>query len=213
MPKETALRAEIAELMEKASNAFDEGLSSEDAVKLIEDAGERSHRLHMLLKDRGVEPRHHAYMIENREMQPDDPDFYKHFHPIQDLLKFLEDEHANDDPVDQTIGAEFTFRVFSRRWGHDDSYTLKRIKDGWNISHLAIGGPCDKGGQPFLFQNLRQDSIQFPARLDGWMEWLWNQAATQGLTEAQVQVAVQQLADWVSDTERSAPNSGIWEGY
>ena len=86
-------------------------------------------------------------MIENRGMQPDDPDFYLHFHPIQDLLKFLDDEHANDDPRDQTIGAEFSFRVFTRRWGHDDTYKVIRTKDGWDISHIAIGGPCDKSGK------------------------------------------------------------------
>lgn len=152
-------------------------------------------------------------MIENREMQPDTLDFYMHFHPIQDLLKFLDDEHANDDPVDQTIGAEFSFRVYSRRWGHDDSYQVIRTKDGWDISHAAIGGPCDKGGNPFLFKNFRQDSIQHPARLDGWLEWLWNQAAEKGLTPAQVQAALAQLAEWVRQTEQSAPDGGVWEGY
>ncbi len=182
-------------------------------MKLIEDAGERSHQLHMLLKARGMEPRHHAYMIKNREMQPDAPDFYMHFHPIEDLLKFLEDEHANDDAVDQTIGIEFTFRVFSRRWDHEDTYTVKRTKEGWDINHSAIGGPCDKGGHPFLFRNFRQDSIQFPAKLDGWMEWLWKQAAEKGLAEAQVQTALQELADWVSQTEQSTPDGGVWEGY
>lgn len=213
LPNEAALRTEITELMEKASKAFDDGRSSEDAVKLIEDAGERSHRLHMLLKQRGQEPRHHAYMIENRGMPSDDSDFYLHFHPIQDLLKFLEDEHANDDPEDQTIGAEFSFRVFTRRWGNYDTYNVIRTKDGWDISHSAIGGPCDKGGQPFLFRNFRQDSIQFPAKFDGWMEWLWNQAAEKGLSAAQVQTALQELADWVSQTEKSAPDGGVWEGF
>lgn len=212
-PDEATLRTEIAELMDRASKAFDDGRSSEDAVKLIEDAGERSHRLHMLLKNRSKEPRHHAYMIENREMQPDNPDFYLHFHPIQDLLKFLDDEHANDDPEDQTIDTEFSFRVYSRRWGNEDTYKVTRTKDGWDISNLAIGGPCDKGGQPFLFRNFRQDSIQYPARLDGWLEWLWNQAAEKGLTKEQVQAAIQELADWVSQTEQSAPDGGLWEGY
>ena len=210
---EAALRTDISELMEKASKAFDDGRSAEDAVQLIEDAGERSHRLHMLLKDRGLEPRHHAYMIENRGMPSDDPNFYLHFHPIQDLLKFLDDEHANDDPEDQTIGVKFSFRVYSRRWGHEDTYKVKRTKEGWDISHSAIGGPCDTGGQPFLFRNFRQDSIQFPAKLDGWLEWLWNQAAEKGLTAEQVQTALQELAAWVSQTEKSAPVGGVWEGY
>ncbi len=136
-----------------------------------------------------------------------------HFHPIEDVLKFLDDPRANDDPVDLTIGSEFEFRVFSRRWGHDDKYTVRRTKDGWHISHMLIGGSCDKGGGPFLFDNLRHDSIQFTEGLASWMKWLWGQAASRGLTEAQLQEALQQLADWVSGTEKSSPSSGIWENY
>ena len=212
-PPEVTLRDEIAERMDKARKAFADMRIGEDVRKTILEAGELSHKLHMLLKARGSEPKHHAYMIKNRELQPDDPEFYMHFHPIEDLLKFLDNEHANDDPVDQTIGSKFTFRVFSRRWGHDDNYKFKRTEDGWDISHIAIGGPCDKGGRPFLFENLRQDSINHPEALDGWMEWLWTQAETKGLSAEQVQAALQQLADWVSQTEKNAPNGGVWEGY
>ncbi len=210
---EQPLRTEIEERMEKIRKAFAELHIDDDVNVWISDAGERAHQLHMLLKERGLEPKHHAYMIENRELPPDSPLFYMHFHPIEDLLKFLDDEHANDDPVDQTIGLDFSFRVFSRRWGHDDTYSVKRTEDGWTISNFAIGGSCDKGGRPFLFENLRHDSIQFPARLDGWMEWLWDKASSEGLTQPQVQEALQQLADWVSSTEKSAPSDGIWEGY
>jgi hypothetical protein len=152
-------------------------------------------------------------MIKNRELPSDHPDFYMHFHPLEDLLKFLEDEHANDDPQDQTIGVTFTFRVFSNRWGHDDTYKVQRTKDGWHVAHLMINGPCDRGGHLILFQNFRQDSIHYPEGLDGWMEWLWTQAAENGLSETQVQAALQQLADWVSNTEKNRPSGGIWSGY
>src|SRR5579859_2643365 len=156
---EQSLRKEIEERVENARRAFAAGRIGDDVNEWIAEAGERAHRLHMLLKERGHVPKHHAYMVKNREMEPDSPQFYMHFHPLEDLLKFLIDEHANDDPVDQTIGADFTFRVYSRRWGHDDAYQVKRTEDGWTITHIAIGGPCDKGGRPFLFENFRQDSI------------------------------------------------------
>lgn len=211
---EQILRTEIEERMEKIRKAFAQlHIDDDDVQVLINEAGEHAHRLHMSLKERGLEPKHHAYMIENRELTPDDAHFYMHFHPLEDLLKFLDDEHANDDPVDQTIGLDFSFRVFSRRWGHDDTYLVKRTEDGWIISHHAISGPCDKGGRPYLFENLRHDSIQFPARMEGWMEWLWDRACTEGLTQTQVQEALQQLADWVSTTERNRPSDGVWEGY
>lgn len=212
-PAEAELHREIMERFERAKRAFAESRLDDDVNTTISEAGERAHRLHMLLKARNLEPRHHAYMVSNRELQPDDPNFYMHFHPIEDLLKFINNPNANDDPVDQTINADFTFRIFSRRWGHDDIYRFKRTTSGWDVRYVAIGGPCDKGGRPFLFENFRQDSIQYPSGLDGWMEWLWDQAEGQGLTREQVQEALQQLADWVSSTERGAPIEGVWEGY
>jgi hypothetical protein len=212
-PKEQTLRAEIVERMDKARQALAESRTDDKVREWIMEAGERAHKLHIQLKLRGHEPKHHAYMIRNRDMEPDDPAFYMHFHPIEDLLKFLDDEHANDDPVDQTIGAEFTFKVFSSRWGHDDIYKVKRTQIGWIISHIAISGPCDKGGRPFLYVNFRQDSIHYPEGLDGWMEWLWKQASEEGLTQQQVQEALQRLADWVSNTEKNRPKGGVWEGY
>ena len=210
---EQTLRTEIEERMNKARQAMSESRTDDTVRTWIMEAGERARNLHRLLKLRGQEPKHHAYMIRNRGMEPDAPEFYMHFHPIEDLLKFLDNEHANDDPVDQTIGAEFTFKVYSSRWGHDDTYKVKRTELGWIISNIAIGGPCDKGGRPFLYMNFRQDSIHYPEGLDGWMEWLWKQAAEEGLTQPQVQAALQRLADWVSNTEKSRPTGGIWEGY
>ncbi len=212
-PEEEQLRVQIAERMDKAHRAFAESHTGDDVSQWIMEAGERAHQLHVALTNRGHEPKHHAYMIKNRELQPNDPQFYMHFHPIEDLLQFIDNEHANDDPVDQTIGVDFTFSVFSKRWGHDDAYAVRRTEDGWHVTHIAIGGPCDKGGRPFLFENLRHDSIQYPEGLDSWLEWLWSQAASQGLTQVQVQVALQQLAEWVSHTERNAPAGGVWEGH
>lgn len=212
-PSEQLLRTEIEQRMSKARKAFAESRVGDDVATLIHEAGERAHQLHISLKKRGLEPKHHAYMIKNRELAPDSPEFYMHFHPIEDLLKFLDDPHANDDPADQTIGSDFSFRVFSNRWGHDDQYDIRRTKDGWTIKHISIGGPCDKGGRPFLFENLRHDSIHFPEGLDGWMEWLWNRASSEGLPHEKVQEALQQLADWVSTTEKNVPTGDVWAGY
>jgi hypothetical protein len=212
-PEETQLREGIEERVNSAKRAFSEMRLDDGVQKAILEAGERAHRLHMLLKKRGLEPKHHGYMIKNRGLQPDDPQFYEHFHPLQDLLKFIDDPHANDDPVDQTIGETFDFRVFSRRWGHDDSYRITRTAEGWDVHHLAIGGPCDKGGRPFLFENLDQDFISYPSKLDWRMEWLWDQAEKHGLDKANIQQALRQLADWVSTTEKSAPTRGLWDGY
>ena len=211
--QEATLKDEIQKLVRALQTAFGEARIGQQVNDWIVEAGEKAHKLHMLLKERGLEPRHHKYMVENREMPADHPEFYMHFHPLEDLLKYLHDPHANDDPVDQTIGEEFTFAVYSNRWGRNDTYRITRTEVGWDVQHLMIGGPCDKGGKPFLYQNFRQDQIQHPSDLSGWMEWLWEQAEDEGLSKEQVQGALQELADWVSTVERSRPSGDIWFGY
>jgi hypothetical protein len=210
---EQKLREYIQERVTQAGMAFHEGRLGRDLDKWILEAGEKAHELHLSLKARGHEPKHHAYMIENREMPADHPDFYMHFHPLEDLLKFLNDPHANDDPEDQTLGVEFKFSVYSKRWGRDDTYRITRTEVGWDVRHIMIGGPCDKEGRPFLFENFRQDHIQHPSGLGGWLEWLWDQASEQGLSHEAVQQALQELADWVSTVERSRPTGDVWFGY
>lgn len=212
-PKEQEMRTYIEKRVSKASDAFAKGDLGDDLDRWILEAGQKAHELHIALKKRGLEPKHHAYMVDNRGMPADHRNFYLHFHPLEDLLKFLEDPHANDDPVDQTIGDQFTFAVYSRRWGHSDHYRLTRTETGWQVGFKMIGGPCDKGGRPFLFENFRQDNIQHPSDLPGWLEWLWEQAKDQGLSHEQVQAALQQLADWVSTVEKSSPDGGVWTGH
>lgn len=71
---------------------------------LYHEMAETAHELHMSLKDSGNEPKHHKYMLENRGVPVEDIEFYNHIHPVDDLLKFIDDINANDDPEDTTIG-------------------------------------------------------------------------------------------------------------
>ncbi len=184
-----------------------------EVQRLIEKMGNNAHELHMSLKNHNHEPQHHEYMLKNRGVKPEDPQFYMHVHPVEDLLKFIADQNANDDPKDQTIDQDFEFRVYSRRWGHEDTFIIRRTTEGWDVLPFSRGGPCSKGGQPFLFEKLNQDFIQYPYDLEGWLEWLWEQAASRGLSKSEVQMALNELADWVICTEKSSPSGGIWEEY
>jgi hypothetical protein len=159
-----------------------------------------------------VKPKHHKYMIENRGFQPDTREFYDHIHPVEDLLAYLKDPHANDDPEDQTLDCDFKIKIFTRRWGHYDTYQIKRISTGWYVGHLALSGNCDKSGKPYLIENLRHDSVNYPEALPGYLEWLWDQAAELGLTPNQVQDCLNELGEWITSCEESSPK-GIWEAY
>lgn len=211
--KEKNLQKAIVERMGKVQKLLADYRLDDDVQKLIEEMGKDAHELHMSLDTNGHTPQHHEYMIKNRGFPPEKLEFYMHVHPVEDLLAYIEDENANKDPQDQTIGEMFDFRVYSRRWGHDDIYHFMRTKDGWDVNSPPIGGSCDKGGDPHLFKNLRQDLIHYPIGLNNWLEWLWEQAASKGLSKDEVQIALQELADWISITEKNAPSSKVWENY
>lgn len=210
-----ALRSEVEKKLEEVRKIFkrENYISDKEKIdSLIADLGGKAHELHISLKDTGNKPKHHKYMIENRRVPVDNPKFYEHIHPVEDLLKFIDDTTANDDPIDQTIGEEFNFSVYSRRWGHPDNYKIKRTKDGWEVAFLN-GGKCDKSGRPYLFKNLEHDGIEYPSSLGQRMKWLWERAKEDGLSKEQVQQEFNELAEWISQIERNQPQQGVWAGF
>jgi hypothetical protein len=202
--------AEMANLIGKLKQW--EKHERKDVERWHEELAEKAHKLHIELKEAGIEPKHHRYMILNRRVPPTDPAFYRHIHPAEDLLAFINNVHANDDKADQTIGAEFSFRIFSRRWGHDDVYKMRRIPEGWWVGYLIHAGDCDRTASPQLYKNFRQDGINYPADLPNYFAWLWEKAGEQGLSKPEVQLELDRLARWVSICEQNTPG-GIFEGY
>ena len=188
-------------------------LSDEDASRLYDEMAKKAHELHMSLKDSGRRPNHHKYMIENRGCEPENERFYEHVHPVQDLLAFIENVHANDDPKDRTIGKTFTMKVFTKRWGHYDQYEITRTDKGWDIKGLvAASCSCNKMMKPGLNKLLEHDSVCYPKQVNIFFEWLWDKAAEDGLTKAEVQKAINKLGNWISECEKNAPREGVFEG-
>jgi hypothetical protein len=215
-PAQQALHGEIEkELSDLMARIDAHARIKPDEVRSL---GKKAADLHKSLKDAGTIVRHHKYMIENRGIKLDDPGFYEHVHPIQDLLKFIQNQAANDDPEDQTIDHDFEFSVFSRRWNHDDSYQVKRTKSGWAFTHMMgpittakdgrVAGKAESG----LFGMLDHDSINYPEELPGYLDWLWERAAEDGLTHEEVQDGLTTLANWVSLVEKNSP-AGIFKSF
>jgi len=100
--------------------------------------------------------------------------------------------------------------IYSRRWGHNERYTVNRTQTGWDVSHVAIGGSCDKRGVPYLFDNLNHDSINYPESLGEYMEWLWDQS--QNMTPALIQPVLDQIGIWIQETEKASPD-GIFSQF
>ena len=170
-----------------------------------------AHKLHFSLKERGYEPKHHGYMYKNRGVSVENIEFYNHLHPVEDLLKFIEDPDANNDPVDTTLGEKFEFRIYTRRWEHYDYYQLTRTEEGWEISGgSAFDTKADKEGNPAVFEALEHDSVSYPRTLGIFLEWVWDKAF-KGATKEVIQAAINDLGEWISLCEQSTPQ-GFFEG-
>ena len=126
---------------------------------------------------------------------------------------FIEDEHANDDPKDQTLGKTFVMKVYTRRWGHYDHYELTRTETGWNVKILGrVEYACKKDAGRGLNNLLSHDGVYYPEKINKFFKWLWNRAAEDRLSEKEVQKAINQLGEWISECEMSAPRNGVFEG-
>ncbi|MCL2165647.1 MAG: hypothetical protein FWH55_14955 [Oscillospiraceae bacterium] len=180
---------------------------------LYAEMAKKAYSLHHKLKARNLEPRHHKYMLKNRDVPVDDEEFYNHIHPVEDLLAFINNPEANNDPEDSTIGEKFDFDIFTRRWGHIDSYTLVRTDSGWLISGGSAydRNECDKCGNEGVFSALNHDSVNYPQQLGSYLEAIWNCAA-EGANKDSVQHALSSLSKWISYCEKTTPQIDILEG-
>lgn len=213
--EQSKLKDELYEINQKLWKYLNSGISSmnyEETQQQYKQMASIAHKLHMSLKNSGYEPKHHKYMIENRGVPVEDVEFYNHIHPVDDLLKFIEDVNANDDPEDTTIGEKFTLRIYTRRWGHYDHYYMTRTTDGWSFQGLSIAnsGDCEKDASPHLCNTLEHDSVCYPKQIGYFFEYLWEQAS-EGLTVQQVQECFDMIGDWISSCEMNTPR-GIFGG-
>lgn len=101
---------------------------------------------------------------------------------------------------------EFHFRVYGRHYNHHDNYTVIFNNEGWYISHIAIGGQCVRDGSPFLYENFRQDSIDYPESMKLDMESIWEHYNQGEITAEQVQTCLDLLANWVDQTGDARPH-------
>lgn len=214
-PEQSALRDELLTINKKIWLIIKKETRVSDyneTLTLYKEMAEKAHELHMSLVASGHEPKHHKYMLENRGVPVDTVEFYNHIHPVDDLLSYINDVNANDDPEDTTIGKKFVLKIYTRRWGHYDTYYMVRTEEGWTFTGTMISnsGECNKTGSPCLYDALRHDSVCYPKQLDEFIEYLWEQASD-GLTEAEVQECFDMLGEWISSCEMNTPR-GIFGG-
>ncbi|MCY3411837.1 MAG: hypothetical protein INQ03_09410 [Candidatus Heimdallarchaeota archaeon] len=164
-----------------------------------------AHKLHMMLKNRGIEPRHSRHVLENRGLSPDDPEFYYHEHCIEDLIKFVGDQYANQ-PEDLTMDKKFRFEYFTDRWKHDDWFDVTRTQNGWKFKHLReYFLPIDGTDTTSFYEMFEQDSVSVPRNLHFKFYELWDLCIDEGYTQKHVQKKLDDIGTWISQSELYEP--------
>ena len=146
-------------------------------------------------------------LMINSELIPEEnlTEFYDGFDMLEALLNDIYGKgESMEMNGDQTLGKELTFSVFCRRWGHTDSYRMQRTIDGWNVRHISINGACDPDGTGALLMNLQHDSIFYPEEgVKYGLQKLWEDADDGKIDVEQLQIKLQQIADWISKVEQA----------
>lgn len=131
--------------------------------------------------------------------------FYNNYDMLYELLKYIRGKGERIEVNgDHTLNKEMTFSVYTRRWGHNDTYRIYRTIDGWEVKRISINGACEKDGTGALIQNLEHDCVFYPK--DGVkyaMNNLWEEAEDGKLNIEQLQQKLQQIADWISEVEKA----------
>ena len=158
------------------------------------------------------------YLMVNSERIPEKGivDFYNHYHMLQQMRKEILGKGAvMDVKGDLTLDKEMTFKVYTRRYGHEDTYRIKRTVEGWEVRHISINGKCDKDGTGALLQNLDHDSVFYPEEgVKHALEELWNQAEEGEMDFQDLQIRLQQIADWISVVEKAVgEGQPAWVNY
>lgn len=100
--------------------------------------------------------------------------------------------------------------VYSRYFGipdHPNSYPLTRTSTGWRVKYNAVTYDCDKAGRHYLYEGLDRDGIYYPNALPRYMSELWDKVDEEGLSEDEIQAALDKLGAWISIVERHVP---VW---
>lgn len=152
-------------------------------------------------------PEYEEYIIENRSVFPDEAEkYYDHYHTIEDFVHFVDGEGKKISKLgDLNLDKDLKLRVYSRRWGHDDVYTICRTKDGWLVQSLGGAAKAHKDGTGALIETLKHDSIVYPESLNFAMEQLWELADQTPMESDELQEYLNQMGEWISITEKSVP--------
>ena len=159
-------------------------------------------------------PVYRDLMINNRGVSPEEniEEYYNHFHSLKDLYKIIDTPSNLWKTLkgDINLNQECNFEVYTNRWGHEDTYKVKRIYNGWYVSHLSIEGECNPDGTGLIensyggfIANFNQDSVEYPESFHYFMERLWNLADETEMSIQELQQKLSDVARLISEVEKT----------
>ena len=95
--------------------------------------------------------------------------------------------------------------VYTRRWSHDDKYTIEMTPKGWHVTQGMIDGDGDRTGFPGLAECFGQDSVSYPAQIGHYFEKIWKLLNANQVSDAQAQAHFDAIGRWVSECEKATP--------
>lgn len=111
-------------------------------------------------------------------------------------------------------------RIFSPRWGHEDTYSVELSRESLRISMQARAARATwrDGHDPewsgdSILDIMSNDSIYAPAVTQNLFEYVWREWRGGGLSDSEADTALQEVADWLNTITRAKPQSEFWRGY
>lgn len=104
----------------------------------------------------------------------------------------------------------FELTYFTRRWSSNVTLRVQKTHTGWHISNIAINGDTDSDGAPILEANLKQDNVQYPEGVGGFLGFIWQQLDQGEIDSARAQSMLEELGQWISNCETSQP---VWRPW
>lgn len=159
-------------------------------------------------------PVYQDLMITNRGINPEKniDEYYDHFHSLEDLYNIISkpNHYWKTLKGDINLNQECNFAVYTNRWGHEDMYKVKRVYDGWYVSHLSINGHStpdalyedDTPGGAFV-ANFQQDYVDYPKSFHYILGRLWEIADENDMEIQELQEKLSDVALLVSQVEKT----------
>ncbi|MHC1599133.1 MAG: hypothetical protein ACXQS3_02450 [Candidatus Methanofastidiosia archaeon] len=101
------------------------------------------------------------------------------------------------------------FTVYSNKWKHENVYGIKFTNNGWYVKHAGINGDCDKRGEPYLYDMLKLDNVDYPPTLGHYLEYLWYNSIKK--EKKWIQEKLDELCLWIKSSEKLKLDSDFWK--